>query len=101
MNSAVTTRKLLLTAVLGITALLPRQLLSSQSNAHPSTITIHVAKSGLFSGFAHNHVVVAPIAHVNVDKTHLSAAITVLVKDMKVTDPEVSDKDRAEIQSTM
>ncbi|HZD93881.1 MAG TPA: YceI family protein, partial [Candidatus Sulfotelmatobacter sp.] len=31
----------------------------------------------------------------------LRAEITVITKQMKVTDPEVSDKDRAEIQSTM
>lgn len=74
---------------------------AAQSNPQQSAITIHVFKSGLFSGFAHNHIVVAPISHANIDPEHLSAEITVVTKEMKVTDPEVSDKDRAEIQSTM
>ena len=77
----------------------------SQENAAPkaqhSTITIHVFKSGLFSGFAHNHVVVAPVSHAAIDPAHLTAEITVITKEMKVTDPDVSEKDRAEIQSTM
>ena len=77
----------------------------SHENAAPkpqqSAITIRVFKSGLFSGFAHNHVVVAPIGHAEIDPAHLSAEITVVTKEMKVTDPDVSDKDRAEIQSTM
>jgi len=66
-----------------------------------SSITIKAFKSGLFSGFAHNHVVVAPIARVAVDPSRMTAEITVVTKEMKVTDPGVSEKDRAEIQSTM
>jgi polyisoprenoid-binding protein YceI len=77
----------------------------TQENAAPKTqqsaITIKVFKSGLFSGFAHNHVVVAPIARAAIDAGKPAAEITVVTKEMKVTDPEVSAKDRAEIQSTM
>ena len=69
--------------------------------AQQSTITVHVFKSGLFSAFAHNHIVVAPVSHATIDATHLTAEIMVATKEMKVTDPDVSDKDRAEIQSTM
>lgn len=60
-----------------------------------------VFKSGLFSGFAHDHVIVAPIARAEVDPQRMTAGITVVTKEMKVMDKEVSDKDRAEIQSTM
>src|SRR5262249_35834987 len=66
-----------------------------------SSITIKVSKSGLFSAMAHDHVVVAPIARAQIDSRGLSAEITVVTKDMKVMDKEVSDKDRAEIQNTM
>jgi polyisoprenoid-binding protein YceI len=66
-----------------------------------SSITIKAFKSGLFSGFAHNHVVLAPIARVAVDPSRKTADITVITKEMRVTDPGVSEKDRAEIQSTM
>ena len=80
-------------------------LSAAQSGNSPasqqSVITIKVSKSGLFSGFAHDHVIAAPIARAEVDPQRLSAVITVLTKEMKVMDKEVSDKDRAEIQSTM
>ena len=72
----------------------------AQAN-HQSTITVHVGKAGLFSGFGHTHTISAPVAHVVVDSKSKTAAITVLAKDMKVIDKEVSDKDRAEIQATM
>ena len=74
---------------------------TTAADAQRSAITIHVFKSGLFSGFAHNHVVVAPITGANIDPAGLRAEITVVTKEMKVTDPDVSEKDRAEIQSTM
>lgn len=73
----------------------------AQSQQSKSTLTIHVAKSGLFSAFAHNHTVLAPVARVAVDEKSKTASITVLTAEMKVTDPEVSEKDRAEIQATM
>jgi len=76
-----------------------------QENAAPkpqqSAVAIHVFKTGLFSGFAHNHVVVAPVGGASMDPEGLKAEVSFAVKDMQVLDPEVSDKDRAEIQSTM
>jgi len=74
---------------------------SAAPKVQQSSITIKVFKSGLFSGLAHDHVVVAPITRAEVDAQRLSAEITVVTKDMKVMDKEVSDKDRAEIQNTM
>jgi len=90
-----------------IAGLLASLLLTAQTqeSATPkkqqSAVTIKVFKSGLFSGFAHNHVVVAPVARAAIDAAKPAVEITVVTKEMKVTDPEVSDKDRAEIQSTM
>ena len=74
---------------------------TAPAQPHGSGVTIHVFKSGLFSGFAHNHVVVAPVGGASIDPASLKAEVSFAVKDMKVTDPEVSEKDRAEIQSTM
>jgi len=74
---------------------------NAASGAQQSAITIRVFKSGLFSGFAHNHVVVAPIAQATADPARMVANITVVTKEMKVTDPGVSEKDRNEIQTTM
>src|ERR1051326_2429008 len=73
----------------------------TQTKPQQSAVTIHVFKSGLFSGFAHNHVVLAPIGGASMDPEGFKGEVSFATKDMKVTDPDVSDKDRAEIQSTM
>ena len=73
----------------------------AQTAPRNSTITIHVGKSGLFSGFGHNHTVSAPIARAEVDQKSKTASITVLTREMKVLDPDASEKDRQEIQATM
>ena len=71
------------------------------SNDQGSSITVHVYKSGLFSAFAHNHVIFAPINKQTVNTKNMSVEIVVLTDEMKVTDPEASDSTRAEIQTTM
>jgi hypothetical protein len=71
------------------------------AKSQQSGVTIHVFKSGLFSGFAHNHVVLAPIGGASVHPDELKVEVSFTTKDMQVVDPGVSDKDRAEIQSTM
>lgn len=84
-------------------AALTALILASSAGAQTphSTITIHVGKSGVFSGFGHNHVVVAPIAHGSVDAKRLAVEIVVQTAHMKVTDPDGPEKDRAEVQATM
>jgi YceI-like protein len=66
-----------------------------------SQITIHAGKSGMFSGLGHNHTVVAPISSAVINTSTPAVEIVVNTKQMKVTDTEVSDSDRAKIQSTM
>jgi polyisoprenoid-binding protein YceI len=90
-------RALLLAAV----ALILCPAAKPQPNAPHSIITIHVRKSGLFSAFAHDHVITAPIARGTLDPKAMTIQVTVAAKQMKVADPDVSEKDRAEIQSTM
>lgn len=51
--------------------------------------------------FAHDHVITAPIASQTLDAKAMTVHITVGAKQMRVADPDVSDKDRAEIQATM
>lgn len=75
--------------------------LAAQTAPRNSTITIHVGKTGLFSGFGHNHTISASIARAAIDPKSKTASITVHTKEMKVLDPEASDKDRQEIQATM
>jgi hypothetical protein len=74
---------------------------TAQTSRPESTITIHVGKTGLFSGFGHNHTISAPIEHAAINSQSKTAFITVLTKELKVIDPEGSEKDRAEIQATM
>jgi len=74
---------------------------SSGQAAKQSTITIHVHKSGLLSGFGHNHTVVAPVHQALIDAKGMTAEIVVLSREMKVTDTDVSEKDRAQIQADM
>jgi len=73
-------------------------LAQSQKN---STITIHVGKSGMFSGFGHEHTVIAHIAKAAVDPKAMTVEITVAAREMKVADKELSDKDRAQVQTDM
>ncbi|HWZ45169.1 MAG TPA: YceI family protein [Candidatus Saccharimonadales bacterium] len=73
----------------------------SQTSPPQSAITVHVYKTGLFSGLAHNHTVRAPIASAVVDAGAMSVQIVVRARDLKVVDSEVSDSTRAEIQATM
>lgn len=86
---------------------LAASMLAQSKSANPagsnqqSAVTLHVFKSGLFSGFAHDHIVLAPIGGASIDPQGMKAEVSFSTKDMKVTDPGVSDKDRAEIQSTM
>ncbi len=65
-----------------------------------STLTVRVYRSGLFSIFAHNHEIRAPLASGTTDEQH-SVELTVNSADLKVLDPDLSSKDRAEVQRTM
>ena len=87
----------ILLAAVGVTALCS----PTYGQTPHSSFTIHVGKSGLFSAAGHNHLVVAPIAHGSVDPKEMAVEITVVTAQMKVTDSDVSEKDRDEIQSTM
>jgi hypothetical protein len=67
-----------------------------------STMTIHVGKTGAFSGFGHEHEVRASI-HSGIAETgaHPTVEIHVNARDLRVMDPDASDSDRAEVQATM
>lgn len=81
---------------------LPQGVLAQTAPAaRNSTITIHVGKTGLFSGLGHDHTISAPVSRAVIDPKSKSASITVLTKEMKVLDPEASEKDRQEVQATM
>lgn|SRR5215469_4748292 len=67
-----------------------------------SVLKLRVFKSGLLSAFAHNHEIEAPIAEGTV---HLSSdpsvALNIRARELRVVDPDVSVKERGEVQATM
>ena len=67
-----------------------------------SVLKIRVFKSGLFSAFAHNHEIEAPIAQGRVELSE-SPSVTLLVdaRKLRVLDPGLSADKRAEVQKTM
>jgi polyisoprenoid-binding protein YceI len=67
-----------------------------------STLTVKVWKTGLFSAFAHNHEISAPIASGAVrEGDKASVQFVVNARGMKVLDPEASASTRAEIERSM
>ena len=70
-------------------------------DAGRSHIMIKVEKSGLFSAFAHNHTIQAPLAAASLDAGKRTITLTFNAKDMKVADEGVKDSERADIEQTM
>jgi polyisoprenoid-binding protein YceI len=67
-----------------------------------STMTVRVFKSGFLSAFGHNHEIRAPIESGQVNESgNLSVTLRVDARSLRVSDPEVSDGTRAQIQETM
>ena len=67
-----------------------------------STMTIHVGKSGAFSGLGHEHEIRAAIhSGTAVTGAHPAVEIHVNARDLRVIDPDASDQDRAQVQATM
>ena len=67
-----------------------------------STLTIHVGKTGVFSGLGHEHEVSAPIQSGMADTgSHPAVEIHVDARALRVIDKGESEKDRAEVQKTM
>jgi polyisoprenoid-binding protein YceI len=87
---------MLLTCVLGVSA--------QQHNidTKKSSLTIHVGKTGAFSGLGHEHEVRAPIHSGTADiGPHAAVEINVDARELRVIDKDASEKERAEVQTTM
>jgi polyisoprenoid-binding protein YceI len=90
----------ILLATLALAAIAAAQ--SIPIDAQRSTLTVKVGKSGLFSAFGHDHEIRAPIISGSIVTASAPAVeLTVDARRMRVLDPDVSGKDRAEIQKTM
>ena len=67
-----------------------------------STMKVHVYRTGLFAAFAHDHEIEAPIARGEVESAApASVWLEVDARKLRVLDPQLSEKKRAEVQSTM
>jgi polyisoprenoid-binding protein YceI len=67
-----------------------------------STLTIHVGKTGVFSGLGHEHEVHAPIQSGTADTgSHPAVEMHVDARALRAIDKGESEKDRAEVQKTM
>jgi polyisoprenoid-binding protein YceI len=67
-----------------------------------STLTIHVGKTGVFSGLGHEHEVRATIHSGTADTgSHPAVEIRVDARELRVIDKDASDNDRAKVQTTM
>lgn len=67
-----------------------------------STLTVFVYKSGLFSVFADNHVISAPIARGSLSAdAPLAIALVVHAAELRVLDPALAPERRAEVQARM
>lgn len=90
--------------VAAISLISPRAMSAQQRqiNTDKSVMVIHVGKSGVFSGLAHNHVIAAPITSGSVNISNPpSVELRVDARTLRVRDPDASEKDRNEIQKTM
>jgi hypothetical protein len=91
--------------VLAATLCAPLPVLGAESrpiDTEHSTVTVLVYKSGLFSAFADNHVIRAPIANGSVsDSAPFAIELTIRAADLRVLDPGVEPRRRAEIQERM
>jgi len=67
-----------------------------------SSLTIRVFKSGMFSAFAHDHEIQAPIDEGGIDASaNPSVQLRLDSRKMRVLDQDISADNRAEIQHTM
>ncbi len=66
-----------------------------------SQMTIHVYKAGMLSALGHDHEIAAPIESGTVDVQARKVELRVNTGALRVEDAKASEKDRAEIQSTM
>ncbi len=66
-----------------------------------SSLTVFVYKSGLFSAFADNHTIRAPLSQGSISDEPPGIAIKIRTAAMRVLDPDMSADKRADVQMRM
>jgi polyisoprenoid-binding protein YceI len=95
-------RYLVLAAVVGGSALSPVEADAGPIDVQHSKVTVFVYKAGLFSAFADNHVISAPVARGTIT-TASSPAVELVVNaaDLVPLDPDLDPSKRAEVRRRM
>lgn len=89
-------------AVIAWTGPLELSAQNHEMDSTKSSLTVRVFKSGVFSAFAHDHEIKAPIETGTIDSSaNPSVRLQVDAKKLRVVDPGVKQDERAEIQRTM
>jgi polyisoprenoid-binding protein YceI len=97
-----TCRYLILATLCGAALFLPSDAAAGPIDVRHSKLTVFVYKAGLFSAFADNHVISAPIASGTIT-TAPSAAIELVVHaaDLVPLDPDLDAAKREEVRTRM
>ena len=101
-TKALVRRHLVAAAVFGVRALSPLPAAAGPIDVQHSKLTVFVYKAGLFSAFADNHVINAPIASGTI-ATASSPAVELVVNaaDLVPLDPDLDPAKRAEVRARM
>jgi len=95
-------RALVLAVLLAVTCGVGLRAESRSIDTERSQLTVYVYKSGVFSAFADNHVIRAPIAVGSLaNEPPLSVSLTVHAAELRVLDPNLAPARRAEVQARM
>jgi|ERR1700722_4850975 len=95
-------RRIVLLAAMSLMCALGVSAQQHNIDTQKSTLTIHVGKTGAFSGLGHVHEVRAPIQSGTAETgSHPAVEIHVDARVLRVIDEGESENDRAEVQKTM
>jgi hypothetical protein len=97
-----TMRRTVFLAAGGLVCVLGVNAQQHKIDTQKSTLTIHVGKTGVFSGLGHEHEVRALIHSGTADTgPHPAVEVHVDVRALRVIGKDEPEKDRAEVQKTM
>jgi len=95
-------RSILVVAAMSLLCALGVSAQQRNIDTQKSSLTIRVGKTGAFSAVGHEHEIHASIHSGTADiGAHLAVEIHVNTRELKVTDKDASEKERAEVQKTM
>lgn len=88
--------------LLGVAAVASLQAADRSIDLQHSSVTVHVGKAGLFSAFAHDHVIGAPISMGTISEAPpLEIKLAFRTTDLTVLDADVDSRERAEVRARM